>query len=280
MCRFLIHIQTNSQTHTHTYTHTQAGSASPPTTTTTTTTSSSSSSSSSSSLSADEIVNTWELGALTKVLKEYGEEPRAYKLARAMVAARPLTSTSHLKEVIEKHTAYNDRPKTLARVFQGLRIAVNGEMEALNAILLQSTRLVKPGGRLVVLSYHSLEDRPVKRFMRAGNLEGQVTKDFYGHDLQTWRTLTRASLRPQEDEVELNPRARSVSMRVAERTELTERQVQELADAPPSSSSSSSVLARGGKEGGGMKEMRRKQKKEKEREKEKAGEEKEGQGDQ
>ncbi len=179
------------------------------------------------------------MGALSKVLKEYGEEARAYKLARAIVAARPLASTGALKDVVEKHTAYTDRPKTLARVFQGLRIAVNGEMEALDAILAQSTRLVKPGGRLVVLSYHSLEDRPVKRFLRAGNLEGTVAKDFYGHALSTWRVLTRTSLRPGDDEVALNPRARSVSMRVGERTELTDAAVQAGVDAPPTSSPSS-----------------------------------------
>lgn len=128
---------------------------------------------------------------------------------------------------------HTERPKVLARVFQGLRIAVNGEVEALEAILTQSTRLVRRGGRLVVLSYHSLEDRPVKRFLRAGNKEGRVERDFYGHEVSTWRAVARTSIRPKEDEVSMNPRARSVSMRVGERTELGEAQVRARVDAIP-----------------------------------------------
>lgn len=116
---------------------------------------------------------------------------------------------------------------------QGLRIAVNGEMEALASVLTQATALVRPGGRLVVLSYHSLEDRPVKRFMRSGTLDGEVRRDFYGHALRTWRPLTRASLRPGEDEVAANARARSVSMRVAERTEMGPEEVEAKAGGAP-----------------------------------------------
>lgn len=110
---------------------------------------------------------------------------------------------------------------------------MNGEVEALEAILTQSTRLVRRGGRLVVLSYHSLEDRPVKRFLRAGNKEGRVERDFYGHEVSTWRAVARTSIRPKEDEVSMNPRARSVSMRVGERTELGEAQVRARVDALP-----------------------------------------------
>jgi len=123
-------------------------------------------------------------------------------------------------------------------------------MDALDSILLQSTRLVRPGGRLVVLSYHSLEDRPVKRFLRAGNKEGAVDRDFYGHALSTWKVLKRASMRPQEDEVELNPRARSVSMRVGERTELMEEEVRAGVEAPPTGKGRGGGR-KGGREGGG-----------------------------
>jgi 16S rRNA (cytosine1402-N4)-methyltransferase len=112
---------------------------------------------------------------------------------------------------------------------QGLRIAVNGEMAALEAILKRATGLVRPGGRLVVLSYHSLEDRPVKRFLRAGNIEGKQHKDFFGNPMSTWRPLT-SSLRASPEEVEVNSRARSVSMRVGERTELSEQDIEDRLD--------------------------------------------------
>jgi hypothetical protein len=122
-------------------------------------------------------------------------------------------------------------------------------MEALASVLTQATALVRPGGRLVVLSYHSLEDRPVKRFMRSGTLDGEVRKDFYGHALRTWRPLTRASLRPSAAEVAANARARSVSMRVAERTELSPEEVAAKVGAPPDEMG---VVGGGG--GGGVEE--------------------------
>jgi len=131
-------------------------------------------------------------------------------------------------------------------------------MDALDSILFQSTRLVRPGGRLVVLSYHSLEDRPVKRFLRAGNKDGVVERDFYGHALSTWKVLTRSSMRPQEDEVELNPRARSVSMRVGERTELMEDEVRSRVEAPPAGKGRGGG-GEGGGEGGGIRPLGRKQ---------------------
>ncbi len=117
-------------------------------------------------------------------------------------------------------------------------------MEALASVLTQATALVRPGGRLVVLSYHSLEDRPVKRFMRSGTLDGEVRRDFYGHALRTWKPLTRASLRPSEEEVAVNARARSVSMRVAERTEMSPEEVEDKLGAPPA------ALEFGGRKGG------------------------------
>lgn len=103
---------------------------------------------------------------------------------------------------------------------------MNGEMDALESVLSQATELMKPGGRMVVLSYHSLEDRRVKRFMRSGNFKGEAAKDFYGNVLTTWKVLTPRSLRPSEEEVEANGRARSVSMRVAERTPMSIQDVE------------------------------------------------------
>lgn len=129
-------------------------------------------------------------------------------------------------------------------------------MAALEAVLSQATDLVKPGGRLVVLSYHSLEDRRVKRFMRAGDLGGEPAKDFYGNLLSTWKVLTPRSIRPSEAEVEENGRARSVSMRVAERTALSPQDVQQRSGAPPAASPSEAwerqqKQRKGGKKAGG-----------------------------
>jgi hypothetical protein len=147
-------------------------------------------------------------------------------------------------------------------------------MDALDSILLQSTRLIRPGGRLVVLSYHSLEDRPVKRFLRAGNKEGAVERDFYGHALSTWKVLTRASMRPQEDEVELNPRARSVSMRVGERTELMEEEVRAGVEAPPTGKGRGGGRKGGGEgRGGGERGGKPLGKKQRERQRSREGEE-------
>ncbi len=185
--------------------------------------SSSSSIVSSSTLTAATIVNEWEPSALADVLWKYGEERESRRIARAIVAARPLHSTAALVEVLR--TAGSKRePKEvtrrLSRVFQALRIEVNQEMAELEAVLTAAARLVRPGGRLAVMSYHSLEDRRVKRLLRSGGFGDEAPpKDAYGNVLAPWVPLTRQAVTPSAAELERNSRARSVRLRVGERTE-------------------------------------------------------------
>lgn len=170
-----------------------------------------------SGLTADEIVNHWSEGELRRVLYTFGEEPRAGKITRAIVSARPVATTTALADIVRSVTPMRDEVKTLVRVFQGLRIAVNDELERLEQALAAGTHLVAPGGRMAVLSYHSLEDRRVKRFFRYGNLRGEPIRDFYGNLVAPWREITRKPIRPDAAEVAANPRARSARLRIAER---------------------------------------------------------------
>jgi len=171
---------------------------------------------------AAQLLERWSEYELAEVLRRYGEEPRARKLARAICRARPIRTTAELAEVVRREVSPKEATKTLARVFQALRIAVNDELQALERALEAATRRVRPGGRLVVLSYHSLEDRRVKRFLRYGNLKGEPVRDFYGRLIAPWRPLTRRAIRPSDDEVAANPRARSARLRIAERVAETE----------------------------------------------------------
>lgn len=166
---------------------------------------------------AQQLLMRWSPQELAEVLRRYGEEPRAAKLARAICEARPVTTTAALAEIIRREVPPKEATKTLARVFQALRIAVNDELQALEQVLEAATRRVRPGGRLAVISYHSLEDRRVKRFLRYGNLEGRPVRDVYGQLVAPWRPLTRRPIRPSNDEVAANPRARSARLRLAER---------------------------------------------------------------
>ncbi len=175
----------------------------------------------SAEFSAHDVVNAWDERDLREVLYTYGEEPRAANLARMIVKSRPLSSTKALADVVRGHVPDREEVKTLSRVFQAIRIAVNREIDALEAVLEASVRLVKPGGRMAVISYHSLEDRPVKRFFRYGNFEGEPLRDLYGNLLAPFSEITRRPIRPDEAEVAANPRARSARLRVAERTDLT-----------------------------------------------------------
>jgi 16S rRNA (cytosine1402-N4)-methyltransferase len=130
---------------------------------------------------AGDLVNTWDEADLRWLFRTYGEERRAARIARAVVERRPLTSTVDLGETVRRVVPDREATKTLARVFQALRIAVNAELEALEQALAAAARVLKPGGRIAVISYHSLEDRRVKRFFRYGNLEGNPVRDIYGN---------------------------------------------------------------------------------------------------
>ena len=171
---------------------------------------------------AADIVNSYSNEALAKIFTEYGELDTTWKIANCIERARnerPITTTAKLVEAVKPCTPPKDEAKFLTKLFQALRIELNGEMEALKMALEQSLKLLKPGGRLVVISYHSLEDRIVKNFMRSGNTEGRIEKDFYGRSTSALKLITRKAIVPTDEEVERNPRSRSAKLRIAERIE-------------------------------------------------------------
>ena len=165
-------------------------------------------------------VNNWSEEQLADAFYLYGELKNARRFATAIVKARneaPIETVEALLAAVNPLINPKKEKKELAQVFQALRIVVNGEIEALSAFLQQSLKVLKPGGRLVILTYHSLEDRLVKNFMRAGNLEGKVEQDFYGRRMSPLKLLTSKPIVASEEEVELNPRARSAKLRIAEK---------------------------------------------------------------
>lgn len=168
---------------------------------------------------AADLVNRLEVGDLIRVLSRFGEEPKAPRIAHALVEARPVTTTGKLTSIVENAAPRGQEKKTLSRVFQALRIAVNDELESLDRILAAAPALMAPGGRLAIISYHSLEDRRVKRIMRSGYPDGNVRRDVFGNRLSPWREVTRKPVFASEDEIEINPRSRSARLRVAERVD-------------------------------------------------------------
>lgn len=168
-------------------------------------------------LTAHQIVNAWSEDELKQAFYRYGEERRAPQIARAIITARPIETTDALADVIRSAVPERDEVKTLARVFQALRIVVNDELEVLERALEQTESVVRPAGRIAVISYHSLEDRRAKRYLRYGNFEGEPVRDLYGTLIAPWRELNRKPLRATEAETEANPRARSARLRIAER---------------------------------------------------------------
>lgn len=157
---------------------------------------------------------------LAQIFSLYGELRQSRRIAAAIVKARaekPITTVPQLLETVKPFISPRQEKKELAQLFQALRIEVNSEMEALRSLLVQAKEALKPGGRLAVITYHSLEDRLVKNFLRTGNLEGKEEKDFYGRSLSPFRLLTAKPIVPDEEEVERNPRSRSAKLRVAVR---------------------------------------------------------------
>lgn len=172
--------------------------------------------------SARELVNTYSAEELARVLKEYGELDTTYKIASCIVRYReqqPIETTGELIESVAPCTPKKDGAKFLTKLFQALRIEVNGEMEALKMALEQSLKVLRPEGRLCVISYHSLEDRLVKNFIKTGNFEGKVEKDFYGNVTSPMRAVSKKAIVPTPEEVERNPRSRSAKLRIAEKIE-------------------------------------------------------------
>lgn len=170
-------------------------------------------------LTAAEIVNDWGEGELRRIFFEFGEERHSSRIARAIVEARPLDTTEDLADTVRSVVPTRDEVKTLARIFQAIRIAVNAELDVLEQALEQATEVVRTGGRMAVISYHSLEDRRVKRYFRYGNFEGDPVRDLYGNLIAPWSEINRKPVEATEAEIDANPRARSARLRVAERQE-------------------------------------------------------------
>lgn len=171
-------------------------------------------------LTAEKIVNTYPKEDLQKVLSRYGEIKNARTLADNIIRARigaPVRTTGELVNILKKIAPAGRQNKYYAQVFQALRIEVNDELGALRDLLKQSENLINKGGRLVVIAYHSLEDRLVKNYINTGNLEGEEKKDIYGRSEKPFRAVTRKPLKASELEIMLNPRARSARLRIAEK---------------------------------------------------------------
>lgn len=176
-----------------------------------------------SPLTAADILNTYDEAQLSTIFRLYGELKQAPRLAEAIVKARrekPFLTIADFASVAEPMLNKARTRKEMAPLFQALRIEVNHEMEALTELLQQTTSAVRPGGRLAIITYHSLEDRLVKNFMKTGNILGQENTDFYGRRLSPWRMLGSKPIVPDNEEIERNPRSRSAKLRVAERTDI------------------------------------------------------------
>lgn len=172
-------------------------------------------------LSAFEVINHYDLKALVAIFKEYGELRAAYSMANTIIAARangPIRTTEALKKVLEPKLPKMKTNKILAQVYQAVRIEVNDEIRVLKSFLTQTAAVIKVRGRLSVISYHSLEDRLVKRFIRAGKFEGEAEKDFYGNVNVPFKKVGGLVV-PSTEEITKNNRARSAKLRIAEKLE-------------------------------------------------------------
>lgn len=175
-----------------------------------------------SSVNAAEIINTYPEEDLGRILAQYGEIKGSYRMAKALASARVnsrIETIDQLKEVLSRFAPRKKENKFFAQVFQAFRIAVNDELKALEQMLLQCEELIKPGGRLSCISYHSLEDRLVKNLILRGNLSGTEEKDFYGNILRPFDPVSRKPIQASEEEIIKNSRARSARLRIAERRE-------------------------------------------------------------
>lgn len=171
-------------------------------------------------ISAADVVNRYTEQKLSEIFFTFGELHNAKKLANIIVKRRengPINTTLELKEILQDHLPQGRENKVLSQIFQAIRIEVNNEYEVLREFLSQTTEALLPTGRLVVISYHSIEDKLVKNFMRSGNLEGKIEKDFYGNPLTPFNIISRKAIVPTEEEIEINSRARSAKLRIAEK---------------------------------------------------------------
>ncbi|MBR5253970.1 MAG: 16S rRNA (cytosine(1402)-N(4))-methyltransferase RsmH [Bacteroidales bacterium] len=170
-------------------------------------------------LTAKDVVNTYSLEQLKKIFANYGELSNAYQIAKRIESSQieGISTTNQLKEILQPLATRGKENKFFAQVFQALRIEVNGEIDVLQKMLEQTSPLLKQGGRLVVMSYHSLEDRLVKNYIKTGNCEGRIEKDFYGNLLNDLEQVNRKPITASEQELERNPRSRSAKLRIAQK---------------------------------------------------------------
>ena len=169
---------------------------------------------------AADIVNGYEYEELEKILRLYGEVDNSRKIAQLICKARenaPILTTGELGKAIESALPKFAEHKFLAKVYQALRIEVNQEMKSLEKFLSGAAASLKPGGKMVIITYHSLEDRMVKNFIKAGNIDGKVEKDFYGNATAPLKAVNKKPILPQEEEIAANTRARSAKLRIAEK---------------------------------------------------------------
>ena len=168
---------------------------------------------------AADVLNTYDAEALQRMFSELGEVRNARTLAQAVVRSRdirPFQTTGDLTDFCEQHLM-GERMRYLSQVFQALRMEVNDELGALHDFLKDAYEMLAPGGRLAVITFHSLEDRMVKNFMKAGNVEGELDKDFYGNITRPWELITKKPIEPSEAELKVNNRARSSKLRIAKK---------------------------------------------------------------
>lgn len=171
-------------------------------------------------ISAETIINTYSAEQMQYIFSQYGEVENAKNLAREITKIRdlhPIISSDEFIEAIKKCIPRGIENKYMAKVYQALRIEVNQELEALKKMLLQCLEVMNPGARLVVITYHSLEDRIVKNFFKSGNFEGKIEKDFFGNPIIPFKTISNKVIVPSAREIEENSRARSAKLRIAER---------------------------------------------------------------
>lgn len=171
-------------------------------------------------MTAFDILNSYSEDELYWIFKTYGELKNSKQISRLIIKARserPLSTTTEFKKTIQSCLPRGKEQKFLAKLYQALRIEVNDELGALKSMLKQAADVLKPGGRLVVMSYHSLEDRLVKNFIKTGNFEGKLEKDFYGNPITLFKQITRKPIIASEEELNANPRSRSAKLRIAER---------------------------------------------------------------
>lgn len=170
-----------------------------------------------------DILNTYSPEELSRCFRDYGEIKNAYKLALRIAEQRttaPLQHTDELISLLQSLAPKHKEHRYYAQVFQALRIEVNEELPAIDKMLQQAAEIMRPDGRLVVLSYHSLEDRIIKNHIRSGNMQGTLNKDFFGHVNKPWEAINRKPITATEQEIENNPRSRSAKLRIAKKIEI------------------------------------------------------------